>query len=487
MKDRNLRRLVLVVLMLSLVFMFTPTHAQGGASVSGPTYSILNDFEYGIWFNLTGFAPNSMITVTNTYSSVDCATGVLINRSWTDTQGPTNGNGDLTIGYIHGDYGTYNFNFSDDQGNSVPVTVTVDVSIFPGPCAGSGSGGEPPSNPPADPPSGGGSGNEDTSEGVGDGGSNSGGTSNQPPPQTEPINNSWGMGNTVGLCLGTQIRVGSGLQYSVHTVVPVNNWPVTVIDGPRYADGYTWWDISRSDGGSGWVREDQANCRPTNGSNQTSPSEPQQPNPVDLGTDVPRIEATTSLNIRSCPSINCSTVGSIQPGAGYEVIGKNRNAMWLQIAQGWVCRNYTRDNGLLFLVPFTSEMTENCSGEHTETPTSEPVETEPVWQTVSSADVVNLTPICGLITPQSAWIEFSIEGNFIYDGLQLTSTDFVGQLLAATSSLYDERDEGTRHIFQMSIECRYLLPIWFLLNRYDSGRLLVLNDPNTWGLRYRVR
>lgn len=74
--------------------------------------------------------------------------------------------------------------------------------------------------------------------------------------------NSWGVGNTVGLCSGAEIRTGSGLSYSVHTVVPENGWAVVVIGGPRYADGHTWWDVSRAatgdgSGGTGWVIQGQ--------------------------------------------------------------------------------------------------------------------------------------------------------------------------------------------------------------------------------------
>ena len=62
----------------------------------------------------------------------------------------------------------------------------------------------------------------------------------------------------------------------MHTVVPENRWPVTVINGSRTADGYTWWDISRADGGTGWVRQDQADCRTVNGSTQPGVVTPPQ-------------------------------------------------------------------------------------------------------------------------------------------------------------------------------------------------------------------
>ncbi len=73
----------------------------------------------------------------------------------------------------------------------------------------------------------------------------------------------WGIGQRVGLKGGTQIRTGPGFGYTVHTTLPpdANNWLVDIIDGPRYADGQEWWDISRKNidgGGTGWVYIAQA-------------------------------------------------------------------------------------------------------------------------------------------------------------------------------------------------------------------------------------
>ena len=72
----------------------------------------------------------------------------------------------------------------------------------------------------------------------------------------------WQVGALVGLRAGTCIREGPGFAYRAHTRVPEDNWTVMVIDGPRFADGHTWWDISRRaagdpSGGTGWVTQDQ--------------------------------------------------------------------------------------------------------------------------------------------------------------------------------------------------------------------------------------
>src|SRR5688572_10823031 len=71
----------------------------------------------------------------------------------------------------------------------------------------------------------------------------------------------WQVGTRVGLRGGSEIRTGSGLGYTVHTIVPEDNWQVDIIGGPRSADGKEWWNISRKNldgGGTGWIYKEQA-------------------------------------------------------------------------------------------------------------------------------------------------------------------------------------------------------------------------------------
>lgn len=95
------------------------------------------------------------------------------------------------------------------------------------------------------------------------------------PASLAQAGNNWAIGNLVGLCAGTEIHVGSGDQYPVHTVVPEDNWTVKVIDGPRIVNGETWWDTSRyaagdPSGGTGWVRQSQADaCQYSGGGGST--------------------------------------------------------------------------------------------------------------------------------------------------------------------------------------------------------------------------
>lgn len=72
------------------------------------------------------------------------------------------------------------------------------------------------------------------------------------------------------------------------------------------------------------------------------------------------------VNVRSGPSIYSGTIGSIFTDEEYRVIGKNANSKWAQIEfngqLGWVCRDFTTDNGLMFLVPVTDPRDEDCYG-----------------------------------------------------------------------------------------------------------------------------
>lgn len=78
---------------------------------------------------------------------------------------------------------------------------------------------------------------------------------------TQAQSDGWERGKLIGLRAGTCIREGPGLNYRAHTRVPENDWTVMVIDGPRQANGKTWYDTSRKaagdpSGGTGWVMAD---------------------------------------------------------------------------------------------------------------------------------------------------------------------------------------------------------------------------------------
>jgi uncharacterized protein YraI len=74
---------------------------------------------------MTGFAPNSTITVSSNYSAVNCV-GEARSDSWSNPTGATtDANGNADYGVVHQDTGTYTYTFADQQGNSVSVTFTT--------------------------------------------------------------------------------------------------------------------------------------------------------------------------------------------------------------------------------------------------------------------------------------------------------------------------------------------------------------------------
>lgn len=120
-----------------------PTHSSGSSApqshplVCGPVIVPVDECRWDVLFTLSGFAPNSMITVTNTFSQVTCE-GKYDARSWTAAAGPTDSNGYLRLGYIHGGPPpqSHHFTFSDNRGNSVSLPFTYTGPGTPSRCVG---------------------------------------------------------------------------------------------------------------------------------------------------------------------------------------------------------------------------------------------------------------------------------------------------------------------------------------------------------------
>lgn len=109
----------------------------------------------------------------------------------------------------------------------------------------------------------------------------------------------WERGQLVGLHAGTCIREGPGLNYRAHTRVPENDWTVMVIDGPRQANGKTWYDTSRNaagdpSGGTGWVMADWTDTDCASPPSATvvpvTPSPPVLPTPTPSSTLTGKVE-----------------------------------------------------------------------------------------------------------------------------------------------------------------------------------------------------
>ena len=70
------------------------------------------------------------------------------------------------------------------------------------------------------------------------------------------------------------------MSYQIEAQVPGDNWQVDIIDGPRYADGVTWWDVSRKNldnGGTGWVYFEQAGMSGCSENQSSNPAPAPQP------------------------------------------------------------------------------------------------------------------------------------------------------------------------------------------------------------------
>ncbi|MCB0129353.1 MAG: peptidoglycan DD-metalloendopeptidase family protein [Caldilineaceae bacterium] len=72
----------------------------------------------GVYMGLTGFSPDSPITVTSDYQEESCMTGEWIEDTWGATYGErTDEEGHLTILIQHGGSGTYTYTFEDEESN----------------------------------------------------------------------------------------------------------------------------------------------------------------------------------------------------------------------------------------------------------------------------------------------------------------------------------------------------------------------------------
>jgi hypothetical protein len=113
-------------------------------ATSAPTYSpaakLIRNSPAGkcrwvVYMALTGFAPNSRITVNSNYDEVVCATGeVVTGASWTGVYGTkTDANGRLVIDYLHEATGDYHYVFTDELGNqaSLPFTTAPEPTSTP--------------------------------------------------------------------------------------------------------------------------------------------------------------------------------------------------------------------------------------------------------------------------------------------------------------------------------------------------------------------
>lgn len=435
-------RIPLVLIVSCLYLMLVSPVSSQSASVS---VSLENNGTCGrtVVFSLSGFSPNSPITVDNNPDRIreyECNGQLKQGAGWRgwNMDINTDGNGNATISVNHGAYGSYEYIFYDGGGRSAAIS-------FEYPSANS----QPPPPPPPPPPIGdnvrsGMDLNEycrarefESVERTRDGSdaaysylcrgyyggsfspidmrevcrfqyggrlpyvslgsaSDPGSWNCNSQPQPEPSNGylTYGSGGSqppppppnptcptaqTNLALGViarvntpQLNVRSDPRSDANRLFQLNQGTlVTIVSGPSCSGGVRWWQIGTSDGRGGWSAEVGSSGSyllvPNSADNPVQP--PPQPPAPPSGS---YLEAISTVNVRSLPSIISSRIGQIHPGAYYNIVGKNGNSLWLQInfdgQTVWVCREYVRDSLDVFVVPVTNSTTEDCGGQNTIVP-----------------------------------------------------------------------------------------------------------------------
>jgi len=78
-----------------------------------------------IWMQLSGFKPNSTITVTSSGSDLNCQTKNWQNVNWTAPWGKTDGNGSAIISYAVSSQAHYSWKFVDEAGNETVLNINL--------------------------------------------------------------------------------------------------------------------------------------------------------------------------------------------------------------------------------------------------------------------------------------------------------------------------------------------------------------------------
>jgi uncharacterized protein YgiM (DUF1202 family) len=125
----------------------------------------------------------------------------------------------------------------------------------------------------------------------------------------------------------------------------------TVVAGPTYIDGFSWWNINYDSGIDGWSVEDYV-------TKYVSTTPPPDPSPVPTPPPVPtpssqlkigsQVISTNNLKSRFCASIQCRGLGVHKKGEIGEVIDGPQyadNYNWYKIdfqtgVDGWSVENY---------------------------------------------------------------------------------------------------------------------------------------------------
>jgi|GEM_PF-3660285 len=80
---------------------------------------------FNVAINLSGFAPNSALTVSSQYSETSCNSGDFTNNSWSYSPGSTDNNGTFSLNYLQSSEGDYHYTFTDASGNQAVLVFTT--------------------------------------------------------------------------------------------------------------------------------------------------------------------------------------------------------------------------------------------------------------------------------------------------------------------------------------------------------------------------
>lgn len=67
--------------------------------------------------------------------------------------------------------------------------------------------------------------------------------------------NDWKINNIVILPINTAIYEQAGVHFGVTNLSQDSYWLAKIIDGPKYVDTYTWWQIKLANGQTGWIKQ----------------------------------------------------------------------------------------------------------------------------------------------------------------------------------------------------------------------------------------
>jgi len=109
----------------SITPVYVPAASQPKAILT--RNSLRSTCKWDVQIYLSGFAPNSNITVSSKYTEVECRTGKTISSSWTVVYSKkTDQYGNLTTAYLHQGTGSYRYTFTDVEGNQTVLSFSTE-------------------------------------------------------------------------------------------------------------------------------------------------------------------------------------------------------------------------------------------------------------------------------------------------------------------------------------------------------------------------